>query len=212
MPLFAGKFLILFRRNDAVPETLYIKNMVCDRCIAAVRDALRRSGVEPVSVALGEALLPQPCGGTLRTAIRRELEALGFELLEDRRLQLVERIRKPLAERRTVVVVHQPDDGTPLRERLSDYLTRQLGHDYSALSKLFSEVSGTTIEKYFIAQKIERAKELLRYDELSLSQIADSLGYSSAAYLSAQFKSVTGMTPSRFRQQRAAVRRPLDRV
>ena len=90
----------------------------------------------------------------------------------------------------------------PLRERLSDYLTRQLGHDYSALSKLFSEVSGTTIEKYFIAQKIERAKELLRYDELSLSQIADSLGYSSAAYLSAQFKSVTGMTPSRFRQQK----------
>lgn len=206
MPLFAGKFLILFRRNDAVPETLYIKNMVCDRCIAAVRDVLRRCGVEPVSVALGEALLPQPCGGTLRTAIRRELEALGFELLEDRRLQLVERIRTAV-----VRLVHH-NDGTPPRERLSDYLTRQLGHDYSALSKLFSEVSGTTIEKYFIAQKIERAKELLRYDELSLSQIADSLGYSSAAYLSAQFKSVTGMTPSRFRQQRAAVRRPLDRV
>ena len=206
MPLFAGKFLILFRRNDAVPETLYIKNMVCDRCIAAVRDALRRCGVEPVSVALGEALLPQPCGGTVRTAIRRELEALGFELLEDRRLQLVERIRTAV-----VRLVHH-NDGTPLRERLSDYLTRQLGHDYSALSKLFSEVSGTTIEKYFIAQKIERAKELLRYDELSLSQIADSLGYSSAAYLSAQFKSVTGMTPSRFRQQKAAVRRPLDRV
>lgn len=189
-----------------MPETLYIKNMVCDRCIAAVRDALRRCGVEPVSVALGEALLPQPCGGTVRTAIRRELEALGFELLEDRRLQLVERIRTAV-----VRLVHH-NDGTPLRERLSDYLTRQLGHDYSALSKLFSEVSGTTIEKYFIAQKIERAKELLRYDELSLSQIADSLGYSSAAYLSAQFKSVTGMTPSRFRQQKTAVRRPLDRV
>ena len=206
MPLFAGKFLILFRRNDAVPETLYIKNMVCDRCIAAVRDVLRHCGVEPVSVALGEALLPQPCGGTLRTAIRRELEALGFELLEDRRLQLVERIRTAV-----VRLVHH-NDGMPLRERLSDYLTRQLGHDYSALSKLFSEVSGTTIEKYFIAQKIERAKELLRYDELSLSQIADSLGYSSAAYLSAQFKSVTGMTPRRFRQQKTAVRRPLDRV
>ena len=178
MPLFAGKFLILFRRNDAVPETLYIKNMVCDRCIAAVRDALRRCGVEPVSVALGEALLPQPCGGTVRTAIRRELEALGFELLEDRRLQLVERIRTAV-----VRLVHH-NDGTPPRERLSDYLTRQL----------------------------ERARELLRYDELSLSQIADSLGYSSAAYLSAQFKSVTGMTPSRFRQQKAAVRRSLDRV
>lgn len=135
-----------------------------------------------------------------------ELEALGFELLEDRRLQLVERIRTAV-----VRLVHH-NDGMPLRERLSDYLTRQLGHDYSALSKLFSEVSGTTIEKYFIAQKIERAKELLRYDELSLSQIADSLGYSSAAYLSAQFKSVTGMTPSRFRQQKTAVRRPLDRV
>ena len=104
-------------------ETLYIKNMVCDRCIAAVRDALRRCGVEPVSVALGEALLPHPCGWTVRTAIRRELEALGFELLEDRRLQLVERIRTAV-----VRLVHH-NDGMPLRERLSDYLTRQLGHD-----------------------------------------------------------------------------------
>ena len=133
--------LISVSYTHLVPETLYIKNMVCDRCIAAVRDALRRCGVEPVSVALGEALLPQPCGGTLRTAIRRELEALGFELLEDRRLQLVERIRTAV-----VRLVHH-NDGMPLRERLSDYLTRQLGHDYSALSKLFSEVSGTTIEK-----------------------------------------------------------------
>ena len=113
---------------------------------------------------------------------------------------------------RTAVVELVHYRNNDLRVNLSDYLTERLHHEYSALSKLFSEVTGTTIEKYFIAQKIERVKELLVYDELSLGEIADLLNYSSTAHLSAQFKSVTGMTPSRFKQEKRNLRRPLDAV
>lgn len=170
-------------------ETLYIKNMVCDRCIMAVRAVLTRCcGIEPLAVELGEVRLPRPLTEPEHETLRRELEDLGFELLEDRRQQLVARLRGAVIE-----LVRHPEGVR--RERLSDWLVRRLGHDYDSLSRLFSEVTGTTLEKYLIAQKIEYAKELLIYDELSLAEIADRLGYSSGAYLSAQFKSVTGMTP-----------------
>ena len=176
-------------------ETLYIKNMVCDRCIMAVRAVLTRCcGIEPLAVELGEVRLPRPLTEQEHETLRRELEDLGFELLEDRRQQLVARLRGAVIE-----LVRHPEGVR--RERLSDWLVR-----------LFSEVTGTTLEKYLIAQKIEYAKELLIYDELSLAEIADRLGYSSGAYLSAQFKSVTGMTPSHFRRLRIRTRRPLDRL
>ena len=171
-------------------ETLYIKNMVCDRCIMAVRAVLTRCcGIEPLAVELGEVRLPRPLTEQEHETLRRELEDLGFELLEDRRQQLVARLRGAVIE-----LVRHPEG------------------DYDSLSRLFSEVTGTTLEKYLIAQKIEYAKELLIYDELSLAEIADRLGYSSGAYLSAQFKSVTGMTPSHFRRLRIRTRRPLDRL
>lgn len=186
-------------------EVLHIKNMVCDRCIMAVRALLQRCGIEPLSVVLGEAALPRELDDGERLRVRLELEAIGFELLEDRRQQLVDRLRNAVIERVRSL------DGAP-RENLSDYLVRRLGHDYGALSRLFSEETGTTLEKYLIAQKIERAKELILYDELSLAEIADRLGYSSGAYLSAQFKSVTGMTPTQFRQSGSRERRTLDRI
>lgn len=187
-------------------ETLYIKNMVCDRCIMAVRAVLTRCcGIEPLAVELGEVRLPRPLTEPEHETLRRELEDLGFELLEDRRQQLVARLRGAVIE-----LVRHPEGVR--RERLSDWLVRCLGHDYDSLSRLFSEVTGTTLEKYLIAQKIEYAKELLIYDELSLAEIADRLGYSSGAYLSAQFKSVTGMPPSHFRRLRIRTRRPLDRL
>ncbi|MPN54673.1 hypothetical protein SDC9_202350 [bioreactor metagenome] len=107
-------------------------------------------------------------------------------------------------------MVHQKDG--LLQSNLSDLLSAGLNHDYSYLSNLFSEVEGTTIEKYFIAQKIEKVKELLVYDELSLSEIADRLNYSSVAYLSNQFKKVTGLTPSHFKQIKEIKRKPLDEV
>lgn len=186
-------------------EVLHIKNMVCDRCIMAVRALLVRCGIEPLSVVLGEAALPRRLDDGERLRIRTELEAIGFELLEDRRRQLVDRLRSAIIERVRSL------DGAPY-ENLSDYLARRLGHDYGSLSRLFSEETGSTLGKYLIAQKIERAKEMLLYDELSLAEIADRLGYSSSAYLCAQFKSVTGLTPTQFRQSGSRGRRTLDRL
>lgn len=185
--------------------TFYIKNMVCNRCIMAVEHVLTRLHLTPLYVELGKVVVQEEPSAELRARLRTELEALGFELLDDRRMQLIEQVRTAVVE-----LVHYRNNG--LRVNLSDYLAEHLHHDYSALSKLFSEVTGTTIEKYFIAQKIERVKELLVYDELSLGEIADLLNYSSTAHLSAQFKSVTGMTPSRFKQEKRNLRRPLDAV
>lgn len=185
--------------------TFYIKNMVCNRCIMAVEQLLGRLHFTVLHVELGKAVVGEVPDEASVEQLRRELEALGFELLDDRRMQLIEQVRHLVID-----LVHHKNSA--LRTNLSDYLTEHLYHDYSALSKLFSEVTGTTIEKYFIAQKIERVKELLVYDELSLSQIADLLNYSSTAHLSAQFKSVTGMTPSRFKQEKKNLRKPLDAV
>lgn len=186
-------------------ETLHIKNMVCDRCILVVGDVLHRCGIEPVRITLGEAVVQGPLDKELLSVVRQALEALGFELLEDRRQVLLEQIKRAVIQ-----WVRAGEERSAMR--FSEYLERRLGRDYSALSKLFSEACGTTLEKYLIAQKIERTKELLSDRELTLSEIADRLGYSSVAYLSAQFKQVTGMTPSRFREQKHPDRRPLDRV
>ena len=171
----------------------------------AVEQLLGRLHFIVLHVELGKAVVGEVPDEASVEQLRRELEALGFELLDDRRMQLIEQVRHLVID-----LVHHKNSA--LRTNLSDYLTEHLHHDYSALSKLFSEVTGTTIEKYFIAQKIERVKELLVYDELSLSQIADLLNYSSTAHLSAQFKSVTGMTPSRFKQEKKNLRKPLDAV
>lgn len=189
-------------------RTLHIRNMVCNRCIMVVRDTLERLGMEPRTVGLGLAELAEAPTEAQRKALREALEALGFELIDNRREQWVERIRNAIVER-----VHH-GGGDP-RLHLSDYLAERLGRDYDTLSRLFSEETGSTIEKYLIAQRIERAKELLSYGELTLSQIADELHYSSVAYLSTQFKSITGMTPSAFRTQQTrtgAERRPLDEL
>ena len=171
--------------TPAQGTTLCIKNMVCPRCIMAVEQVLARLGLTSLHVELGKAVVRETPDEAMLARLRTGLEALGFELLDDRRMQLIEQV---------------------------DYLTARLHHDYSTLSKLFSEVTGTTIEKYFIAQKIERVKELLVYDELSLGEIAARLNYSSTAHLSAQFKSVTGMTPTRFKQEKRNLRRTLDSV
>lgn len=183
--------------------TLYIKNMVCNRCIMAVEQVLTGLGLTPLHVELGKAIVREVPDEAGRVRLREALEALGFELLDDRRMQLIEQVRNAVVD-----LVHYRN--SDLRENLSDYLTRRCHTDYSTLSKLFSEVAGTTIEKYFIAQKIERVKELLVYGELSLSEIAALLHYSSTAHLSAQFKSVTGLTPTRFKQEKQNLRRPLD--
>ena len=190
---------------SATGNVLHIKNMVCPRCIMAVTNCLEGLGVHPLSVELGSASLEEPLDEETRRRIKEALTPLGFELLDNPQAQLVEQVKTAL-----IALVHYNKE--PLRTNLSRYLADRLHTDYSSLSKLFSETTGTTIEKYFIAQKIERAKELIVYGELTLNEIADQLGYSSAAYLSSQFKSVTGLTPTHFKLLKENRRKALDEL
>lgn len=171
---------------------VYIKNMVCSRCIMAVKDAIEKAGLHPSSVELGEVTLNNNPGRQQLQQLNTSLKALGFEMIDDKKTQTIEKIKNAI-----VTLVHHSDQ--EIKTNLSEYIISQIHQDYHYLSNLFSEVEGTTIEKYFIAHKIEKVKELLVYNELTLSQIADELGYSSVAYLSNQFKKVTGLTPSHFK-------------
>lgn len=184
---------------------LHIKNMVCPRCVMAVKELLNQLDFPVISVELGKAIVGRTPDGREMTQLRERLQVIGFELIDDKRLQVVEQIKDSIIE----LVRYRDND---LKVNLSDYLADKCHSDYSHLSKLFSEVCGVTIEKYFIAQKIERVKELLLYGELSLNEIALLMNYSSTAHLSSQFKRVTGYTPSQFKQQRGPERRPLDKI
>ena len=184
---------------------LYIKNMVCNRCIMVVKSEFEKLGLEPLSVELGEVEIQKELTAGEKQKLTAVLQRSGFDLIDDKRSRIIERIKTLIIE-----LVHK--NHNDLKTNLSGYLTSHLNHDYHYLSNLFSEVEGTTIEKYFIAQKIEKVKELLVYDELSLSEIADRLNYSSVAYLSSQFKKVTGLTPSHFKNIRSIRRKPLDEV
>lgn len=187
--------------------TIYIKNMVCDRCKAAVRSAFECEGIHPECVDLGSVrLAAEPDPAVLRR-ITASLEAQGFELLRDSRQQTVEQIKLIVIE----MLRYNGRGGAPNRN-VSQVLADRLHSDYSALSKLFSAATGTTIEKYVIAQKVELVKELLSYGEMSLTEIAQRLNYSSVAYLSSQFKSVTGLTPSAYKSLASSPRLPLDEV
>lgn len=185
--------------------TLYIKNMVCNRCIMAVENELVKLGINAAQVSLGEVQLDQSLSSIQLKSFTKAIESLGFELIDDKKSRIIEQIKKAIIQ-----LVHYNNNESKVN--ISDYLSDLLHLDYNYLSNLFSEVEGTTIEKYYIAQKIEKVKELLVYDELSLSEIADKLNYSSVAYLSNQFKKVTGLSPSHFKQIKAEKRKPLDEV
>ena len=185
---------------------LHIRNMVCNRCKMVVRETLEGLGLHPEQVELGEVILEEKAlTEGQREILSAKLEQLGFALIDSRQGRLIEQIK-------TVVIrtVHHSDEQSPLK--FSQLLAGELNHDYSYLSHLFSEVEGITIEQYLIQQKIEKVKELMIYDELSLSQIAVDLGYSSTAHLSAQFKKITGLTPTQFRQLKERKRRGIDEV
>lgn len=193
--------------NNLLPveeNKLYIKNMVCHRCVIVVEQELEKFGIKPVSTRLGEVNLAERPKPEQLHEIRNALSAVGFELIDDRKSKLIEQIKNLIID----VVHHQKK----LKINLSDYLAEQIGKDYSYLSALFPDVEGTTIEQYTIHQRIERVKELLVYDELTLSQIAYEMGYSSVAHLSNQFKKVTGLTPSHFKKIRENKRIPIDKV
>ena len=185
--------------------TLFIKNMVCNRCIMVVQNELDKLGLDVKNIKLGEVTLDKEPTTDEKNKLDKALILLGFELIDDKKSRVIEKIKNVIID-----LVHHQDNNT--KTNLSDVLSSQLHHDYNYLSNLFSEVEGTTIEKYFIAQKIEKVKELLVYDELSLSEIAFRLNYSSVAYLSNQFKKVTGLTPSYFKRIREDKRKPVDKV
>lgn len=185
-------------------DKLYIKNMVCHRCVIVVQQELEKLGIKPTSIRLGEVDVSETPTPEKLSEIRSALSSVGFELIDDRKSKLIEQIKTLIID-----VVHRQ---IKLKTNLSDYLAEHIGKDYSHLSNLFSEVEGTTIEQYAIHQRIERVKELLVYDELTLSQIAYELGYSSVAHLSNQFKKITGLTPSHFKKIGEKKRIPIDEV
>lgn len=186
-------------------DTLYIKNMVCNRCIMVVQNEVDKLGLGAKNVKLGEVVFAKELTAEQRNNLSEALLPLGFEVINDKKNRIIEQIKNIMIN----LVHHQDNDS---KTNLSDILSSKLHHNYNYLSNLFSEIEGTSIEKYFIAQKIERVKELLVYDELSFSEIAFQLNYSSVAYLSNQFKKVTGLTPSYFKKIREDKRKSLDQV
>ena len=187
--------------------TLYIKNMVCNRCIAAVNSLITDLGYEHFQIGMGwvtlkaEELLPSQ-----KQALMERLEQLGFELIDDRKSRIIEAIKNLIIQK----VQHESLDQQ--RFNWSDMIAEALHYEYKYLSTLFSSVEGVTIEHFIILQKVEKAKELIVYDEMSLSEIADRLGYSSVAHLSNQFKKITGMPPGKFRELGLERGKPLDLV
>lgn len=183
--------------------------MVCNRCIAVVKQQLEQLGLHPEKVALGEVNLAEEnlTMDDLKN-VDTALGVHGFERIDDRKSRLIEAIKT-----KVIHLIHHNEPGER-KLNWSTILSEELHLEYNYLSSLFSSVEGITLEHYIIHQKIERAKELLFYDELNLTQIADRLGYSSVAHLSAQFKKVTGLTPSELKKSREteAVRKPLDKV
>lgn len=182
---------------------LYIKNMVCGRCIMVVKSKLEKLGLNLLSIQLGEVEIKENITKNQKDTLAKQLLSLGFELIDDKKSKTIEKIKNLIVD-----VVHYKNN--ELKTNLSDYLATHLLQDYNTLSNLFSEVEGTTIEQYFIAQKIEKVKELLMYNELSLSEIAFQLNYSSVAYLSNQFKKVTGFTPTYFKQLKDKKRKQIE--
>jgi AraC family transcriptional regulator len=189
--------------------SLYIKNMVCNRCIVAVTQELERQGLHPQRVSLGEAIVEEnELSAQKQKELNEGLLALGFERIDDKKARLIEAIKNKIIQ-----MIHHTDK-VHLKFNWSTLLSEELHYDYNYLSNLFSTFEGITLEQYIIRQKIEKVKELLFYDELTLSEIAHRLGYSSVAHLSAQFKKVTGLTPSDMKKSRSIEqsRKPLDSV
>ncbi|RYY83517.1 MAG: AraC family transcriptional regulator [Chitinophagaceae bacterium] len=184
---------------------LLVKNMVCHRCVLVLQQQLAASGIPYLSVALGSVQLAAPISEQQREALRTSLQELGFDLLDDQRSTLVARIKSAIIE-------YVRGDEQLRQRKLSALLGERLQRDYAYLSSLFSSVEGITIEQYAILQRVELVKELLSYRERSLTEISYELGYSSVAHLSLQFKKITGMTPSQFKQLSEAGRKPLDEV
>ena len=184
---------------------LFIKNMVCQRCIMTVESVFNELNIPFNKISLGEVDLSSSLSNAELENIEKRLNKAGFELIETRVNKIIEDIKQAVME-----YLHLGMDNENLK--LSSFITKKITYDYSYLSDLFSSVEGKTIEQFFILQRIEKVKELLVYDQLSLTEISYQTGFSSVHHLSAQFKKVTGLTPSHFKKIGAAKRKSLDRV
>ena len=185
---------------------LYIKNMVCHRCKLAVEHELKKQNLHPLKIELGEvALKESSINNEVLQMLSDNLSNIGFELLDDKRKKIIEQIKTLIIQS-----IHYSKEQSA--KNYSAFIAENLHHDYSYLSKLFSETESLTIEQFIINQKIEKVKGLLLYDEKNLSEIAFETGYSSVAHLSAQFKKTTGLTPSKFKQSDIHHRKTLDKM
>ena len=179
--------------------------MVSARCKITVKDELKKLGLHFIMVELGEIEIMENISAQQRELLKVGLLSSGLELMDDKRSVLIERIKNVIIE-----MVHHSDE--VVRVNFSHYLSEKLNHDYTYLSNLFSEVQGTTIEQFIIAHKIERIKELIIYGELNITEIAWKMKYSSVAHLSNQFKKMTGLSPSHFKQLKDKRRNPIEEI
>ena len=179
--------------------------MVSARCKIVVKEELKKMDIHYVMVELGEVEIMESLSAADREALKLALLHLGLELMDDKKSMLIEKIKNIVIE-----VVHHSEE--PLKIKFSEHLYNKLQQDYTYLSNLFSEVQGITIEHFMIAHKIEKVKELLVYNELSLTEIAFAMNYSRVAHLSTQFKKVTGLTPSHFKKLKDKRRNALDNI
>lgn len=179
--------------------------MVCDRCKMAVKKEILRMGFTPLSVELGEVEVVENLTNEALSEFEKSLENLGFKLIYDQNNKTIEKIKSVVIE-----LIHHSNHHSPLN--YSSYLENALNRDYNYLSHLFSEHEGVTLEKYIIKQKIEKVKELVSLNEVSLNEIAFEMGYSSVAYLSYQFKKSTGITITDYRKVSQNLRQPLDQI
>ena len=189
------------------PTTILVKNMVCQRCLMAVESILETGQIPFQKVTFGEIHLAGALSEEQKAFLKESLSKVGFEMIDNQTGGIVEKIKQ--------LVIKRARNEVPDAERkikLSLYLSDKVHHEYTYLSSLFSAVEGRTIENYFIEQRIEKAKELLIYDQLTLSEIAFELEYSSAAHLSNQFKKITGLTPTYFKEIGTAKRKALDKI
>lgn len=184
---------------------LYIKYMVSNRCKTVVKEELTKLGLHFVVVDLGEVEVMENLTAEQRDILKKELLAAGLELMDDKRGILIERIKNAIVE-----LIHHSEEG--IRVNFSVYLSEKLHHDYTYLANLFSEVQGTTIEQFMIRHKVERIKELILYGELNITEISWKMNYSSVAHLSNQFKKITGLSPSHFKNLKDKKRSPIEDI
>jgi len=182
---------------------IHVKNMVCSRCTEAVEYIFKEQGVVIKNIELGQVIVDEITEQQI-LSIESNLNQKGFEILKEKNSILIQKIKN--------IIINHVESHPESKQKFSEFLSKKIGYDYSYISRIFSSNTGFTIEKYFSLQRIEKTKELIKYDELNLSEIAYKLNYSSVAHLSKQFKQITGMNPSEFKRQQSLQRKGIDQI